>query len=158
MDQDHYRNVNRHIYAQIEKEMLAIVSACKKFHHFIDNVTIETDHLPLIIIFDKPLHNIPLRLQKMKMRLQHYSCKIVHMPGTEIPVADGLSRFHRAKITDAEEFEVNAIEVKSVSNYSESTYRELLEETKKDGVLQKLSVVIKKIPYAKTQVHHLVRP
>ena len=59
-------------YAQIEKEMLAIVSACKKFHHFIygrDNVTIETDHLPLIIIFDKPLHSIPLRLQKMKMRL-----------------------------------------------------------------------------------------
>ena len=72
-------------YAQIEKEMLAIVSACKKFHHFIygrDNVTIETDHLPLIRIFDKPLHSIPLRLQKMKMRLQHYSFDIVHKPGT----------------------------------------------------------------------------
>ena len=70
-------------YAQIEKGMLAIVSACKKFHHFIygrDNVTIETDHLPLIIIFDKPLHSIPLRLQKMKMRLQQYSFKIVHKP------------------------------------------------------------------------------
>ena len=148
-------------YAQIEKEMLAIVSACKKFHHFIygrDNVTIETDHLPLIRIFDKPLHSIPLRLQKMKMRLQHYSFDTVHKPGTEIPVADALSRFHSAKIPDAEEFEVNAIEVKSVSNLSESTYRELLEETKKDEVLQKLSTVIKKIPYAKTQVHHLVRP
>ena len=34
MDQDHYRNVNRHIYAQIEEEMLAIVSACKKLYHF----------------------------------------------------------------------------------------------------------------------------
>ena len=61
------------------------------------------------------------------------------------------------KIPDAEEFEVNAIEVKSVSNLSESTYRELLEETKKDEVLHKLSEVIKKIPYVKTQVHHLVR-
>ena len=39
-----------------------------------------------------------------------------------------------------------------------STYRELFEETKKDEVLQKLSAVIKTIPYAKTQVHHLVRP
>ena len=46
-------------YAQIEKEMLSIVSACKKFHHYIygrDDVTIETDHLPLIRIFEKPLH------------------------------------------------------------------------------------------------------
>ena len=33
-----------------------------------------------------------------------------------------------------------------------------MEETKKDEVLQKLSAVINKIPYAKTQVHHLVRP
>ena len=92
-------------YGYIEKEMLAIVSACKKFHHFIygrDNVTIETDHLPLIRIFDKPLYRLPLRLQKMKMRLQQYSFKIVHKPGTEIHVADGLSRFHSANIPDAE--------------------------------------------------------
>ena len=44
--------------AHIEKERLALVSACKKFHHFIydrDNVTIETDHLPLIRKFDKPI-------------------------------------------------------------------------------------------------------
>ena len=33
-----------------------------------------------------------------------------------------------------------------------------MEETKKDEVLQTLSAVIKKIPYDKTQVHHLVRP
>ena len=111
-------------YAQIEKGMLAIVSACKKFHYFIygrGNMTIKTNHLPLIRIFDKPRHNIPLCFQKMKMRLQHYSFNIVHTPGTEIPVADALSRFHSAKIPDAEEFEVNAIEVKSVSNFSEST-------------------------------------
>ena len=62
------------------------------------------------------------------------------------------------RIYNTEVFEVNAIEVKSVSNISESTYRELLEETKKDGVLQKLSAVIKNIPYAKTQVLQLVRP
>ena len=107
-------------------------------------MTIETDHSPLIRIFDKPTHSIPLRIQKMKMRLQHYSFKIVHKPGTEIHVADALSRFHSAKIPDAEEFKVNAIEVKSASNFSESTYKELLEEIKKDEVLQKLSAVIKR--------------
>ena len=97
--------------------MLAVVSACKKFHYFIygrDNVTIETNHLPLIRIFDKPLHSIPLRLQKMKMRLQHYPFKIVHKPGTVISVADALCRFHSAKIPNAKEFEVKAIDVKGV--------------------------------------------
>ena len=141
--------------------MLVTVSACKKFHHFIygrDNVTIETDHLQLIRIFDKPLHSIPLRLQKMKMRIQHYSFNIVHKPGTEIPVADAISRFQSAKIPDAEEFEVNAIEVKRVSNFSESTNRELLEDIKKDKALQKPSAEIKNIPYAKAQVHNIVKP
>ena len=33
-----------------------------------------------------------------------------------------------------------------------------MEKNKKDEVLQKLSAVIRKIPYAKTQVHYLVRP
>ena len=56
-------------YAQIEKEMLASVSVVKKkIHHLIygrDNMTIVTDHLPPIIIFDTPLHSINLRLQKI---------------------------------------------------------------------------------------------
>ena len=72
-------------------------------------MTIETDQVPLIRIFDKPLHSIPLRLRKMKMRLQHYSFKFVHKPGTEIHVADVLSRFYSEKIPDAEAFEVNAL-------------------------------------------------
>ena len=50
----------------------------------------------------------------MKMRLQRYSFNIVHKPGIEIPVAGVLNRFHSANIPDMEEFEVNAIEVKSV--------------------------------------------
>ena len=80
-------------YAQIETEMLASVSACKTFYHFIYgryNVTIETNHLSLIIFFYKPLHCIPLRLQNIKMHLQHYSVNIVRKMGTVIPVADAL--------------------------------------------------------------------
>lgn len=38
-------------YAQIEKEMLAIVFAFKKFHTYVfgrNDITVETDHLPLV--------------------------------------------------------------------------------------------------------------
>ena len=54
-------------YAQIEKELLAIVFATRKFHHLLygrTDITIETDHLPLISIIEKPLGQVPMRLQK----------------------------------------------------------------------------------------------
>jgi hypothetical protein len=82
-------------YAQIEKELLAIVLSFKKFHTYVysrSDVTVETDHLPLVRIFQKPLHQVPLRLQKIRMRLQGYGFKLIAKRGTEIPVADALSR------------------------------------------------------------------
>ena len=56
------------VYAQIEKELLAIVFAYKKFHMYLygqSDVTVETDHLPLVQIFEKLLHQVPLRFPKM---------------------------------------------------------------------------------------------
>lgn len=55
-------------YAQIEKEMLAIVHGCTKFHHYIFGqaaVIVETDHSPLQAIFTKPLLQCPMRLQRI---------------------------------------------------------------------------------------------
>ena len=51
------------------------------------DITVETDHLPLVRIFKKPLHQVPLRLQKMRMTLQHYDFKVVGKSGKDIPVA-----------------------------------------------------------------------
>ena len=54
-------------YAQIEKEMLAIVFGCTRFHEYIfglTNVDVETDHKPLEMILKKPLYQAPTRLQK----------------------------------------------------------------------------------------------
>ena len=55
-------------YAQIEKELLAIVFACEKFDEYIfgrDVVHVETDHKPLEEIFKKSLCDAPARLQRM---------------------------------------------------------------------------------------------
>ena len=82
-------------YAQIEKEMLAIVFGCTKFHDYIyglPNVTVETDHKPLESILTKPLHAAPARLQRMIMSIQKYPIHVVYKPGKEPLIADTLSR------------------------------------------------------------------
>jgi len=82
-------------YAQIEKEALAIVFGCKKCHQFIygRDVIVETDHKPLETILSKPLQSMPMRLQRMRLRLQWYNITVNYMPGKHIPVADVLSRY-----------------------------------------------------------------
>ena len=55
-------------YAQIEKELVAIVFACKKFHQYIfarSDVVVESDHRTLETIFKKPILSSPKRLQGM---------------------------------------------------------------------------------------------
>ena len=81
-------------YAQIEKEMLAIVHSCRKFHHYVfgKTVHVESDHKPLQAIFRKPLLSAPMRLQGMLLRLQPYDLVVEYKPGKEIPIGDALSR------------------------------------------------------------------
>ena len=77
-------------YAQIEKEMLAILFGCKHFHHYIygREICVQTDHKPLVSIMQKSILNAPARLQRMILQLQRYNFKLVHVPGKQIPVAD----------------------------------------------------------------------
>ena len=80
-------------YAQIEKKTLAIVYGVQKFHQYIygRRTDVETDHKPLQYILNKPLHEAPLRLQKMMLILQPYDLKVKYVPGSELYVADALS-------------------------------------------------------------------
>ena len=70
-------------YAQIEKELLAVVFACSKYDHYIygKRITVETDHKPLVTIKNKPLHSAPTRLQKMLMKLHRYNIDLVCKAG-----------------------------------------------------------------------------
>ena len=57
-------NTQQH-YAQIEKEMLAVVFGCTKFHDYIygmPNVEVKSDHKPLEAILRKPLCQASLQL------------------------------------------------------------------------------------------------
>ena len=82
-------------YAQIEKELLAIVFACEKFVQYIydrDNVHVQSDHKPLEVIFKRPWVTAPKRLQRVLLRLQLYSLDVTYVRGSEMYIADTLSR------------------------------------------------------------------
>ena len=79
---------------QVEKEALALVFGCEKFHHYLygRDFVAEMDHKPLEIIMKQPLHLVPMRLQRMRIRLQRYNVTVQYKPGKSIPVTDTLSR------------------------------------------------------------------
>ena len=82
-------------YAQIEKELLAIVFTCEKFDTYIygrDVVTFVTDHKPLEVILRKALNSAPQCLQRMLLCLQRYNLEIRYKKGKEMFLADPLSR------------------------------------------------------------------
>ncbi|CAM4630646.1 unnamed protein product [Leuciscus chuanchicus] len=70
-------------YAQIEKETLALVWACKRFSCYLigKHFFLETDHKPLLsLLSTKHLDDLPPRLQRFRMRLMRYSYEISHVP------------------------------------------------------------------------------
>jgi hypothetical protein len=83
-------------YAQIEKELLAIVFGAERFNQYTYDrlVTVQTDHKSLEMIMEKALHLAPRRLQRMLMRLQKYILIVTYKKGPEIVLADALSRAH----------------------------------------------------------------
>lgn len=104
-------------YAQIEKELLSVVHACRKFHCYIIGkpVIVYNDHKPLEQIFKKPLLSAPLRLQRMFLRLQCYDLDIKFMPGKELLVADALSRAYLPEAEIELDLDIKSLDLLSVS-------------------------------------------
>ena len=78
----------------IEKELLAIVYGCTKFHRYVygTKVKVQTYHKPLEALFKKPLFQAPQRLQRMMLRLQRYDLQMEYKPIKNLLIADILSR------------------------------------------------------------------
>ena len=141
-------------YAQIEKEMLAIVFACEKFHNYIygREVEVETDHKPLIYIFKKPLHECPARLQRMRLRLQQYQLKVCYKKGCELYIADTLSRAYLVSKNDDSLEE--KLEVHIILPMSTERLEQLRVMTSKDPILQVMKTTIEVgWPASKSQVN-----
>ena len=126
-------------YSQIEKEALALVWACEKFHVYIygKSFTLVTDHKPLEFLFNKPGSRSQARIERWTMRLQEYDFTVCYKPGSNNP-ADYLSR-HPVQLAKskpiAEEY-VNFITSNAVPKAM--TRDEIRDETNKDLTMQKL--------------------
>ena len=90
-------------YAQIEKELLAIVFRFDVYIYGRDVVKVESDHQPLKMIMRKPLNDAPKRLQRMLLQLQKYSLNVGYKKGKEMYLADTLSRAYLPEKTTVAE-------------------------------------------------------
>ena len=81
-------------YANIEREMLAVVYACEKFHNYVygRHFTVRSDHKPLEMIHLKNLGAAPPRLQRMLLRIHGYDMTIKYKPGKDMLLSDAMSR------------------------------------------------------------------
>ena len=90
-------------YSQLEKELLAIVFGCQKFHQYVygKQVLVESDHRPLSQIFRKNLCQLTPRVQRMVLHLQRYDLDVTYKPGKELLLADTLSRAYLQESNDS---------------------------------------------------------
>jgi len=81
-------------YSTIEKELLAIVWSVKHFRPYLygRSFTILSDHKPLQWLFN--VNDPGSRLLRWRLKLEEYQYNIKHIPGTQNPVADAMSRIN----------------------------------------------------------------
>ena len=93
-------------YSTTERECLAVITAIEKFRHYIEGSKFKviTDHASLLWL--KNLKDPTGRLCRWALRLQPYDFELVHRKGTQMVVADALSR---------------AIETIDISSFSKSS-------------------------------------
>ena len=148
-------------YAQIEKELLAVVYACERFHQYTfgRQITVLTDHRPLEAIMKKELGKCPKRLQNMLTRLQAYDATVLNHPGKKMFLADTLSRAYIHGVN--QEWVDDEDDVKE-AEYIPVTERRLLElrsATKEDRSMQQLEqVIVEGWPEEKIHLDPEVRP
>ena len=80
-------------YANIERELLAIIFACQHFSTYLlgRSFIAESEYKPLEMIAMKNLTNALPRLQGMLLELQRYDVTIKYRPGAQMQLADALS-------------------------------------------------------------------
>ena len=134
-------------YAQIEKELLAIVFACERFESYVygrDVIRVESDHKPLEAIFSKPLHSAPKRLQGMLLRLQKHNLQVVYKKGTQMFLADTLSRAFLPEINACDfNKELQEVDHQAFLPVSASRWQQIKHASADDPVLQQLRTTIR---------------
>ena len=146
-------------YANIERELLAVVYGCERFHTYLygRSFIAESDHKPLEAIQLKNLMSAPPRLQRMLLRLQPYDVTIKYRPGKQVLVADALSRLSPEEKIPIPDLNVEIHDV--CPQFSSECLQRIRAETAKDPELSALKeVVYNGWPTTVRELPSLIRP
>ena len=117
---------------------------CEKCHTYIyglPKVILETDHKPLLWIAKKKLCDMLPWIQRLMMKLQRYDYELTYVPGTQMFIADTLSRAAPCGIHNTESEEDVALHLNMVYTALLATQEQLSKmaaETAKDPILMKV--------------------
>ncbi|KAL9987078.1 hypothetical protein ACROYT_G001320 [Oculina patagonica] len=148
-------------YATIEKEMLAIVFALEKWHHFVfgRRVIIRSDHKPFEAITKKPLDRAPKRLQGMLLRSLAYDIEVQYSPGHTQHLADMTSRSYLPADGQGTCNEFKAVNAVQFLPIGQGKLQKFRVETEQDDTLQALkTTILKGWPEDKSNVPSQLAP
>lgn len=119
---------------------MAIRFGCTKFHEYVygKELLIETDHKPLETIFKKSIADAPMRLQKILWDVVQYSPKVQYIKGTDISIANTLSRDCNIHEYETEEM----YQINTILTLTDEAHQRLVTATQQDLELQLLKAVI----------------
>ena len=88
----------------------------------------------------KPLHLVPMRLQRLRIRLQRYNVTAQYVRGKSIPVADTLSRngARDGNVSDEMGLDAYVDAILKQMPVSDEKLEEIRKTTKDDNELQEL--------------------
>ena len=132
-------------WAQIEKELLAIVYAVEKYNQYTygRHVNVRSDHKPLEAILAKPLYKAPKRLQSLMLRLQKYDVSVEYLKGKEMYLADTLSRAYLPTSTKSgPQDDLLHVHMTQFLPISDQRLEAIRKATKTDSVMQSLRETI----------------
>ena len=135
-------------YSNIERELLAAMWSLEHFNHYIEgsNVTLQTDHKPLVSIWSKSINTASPRIQSLLLRMSCYNVKLEYIAGRHNVIADALSRISLRTSKTTTPYSINALSIdeilRSTIQMSTTGTQRIRDETAKDVTLQHLTRTI----------------
>lgn len=128
-------------YAQIERECLSVVYGCERNRLYLIGREFEifTDHKALVNIMNNPKATVPLRIERLTLRLQGYNFIVKYVKSDE-NISDYSSR-HPHEKPDLEPGNSTEQYINHISEYAKPnaiTMEDIKRETKKDKICQKI--------------------
>ena len=131
-------------WAQIEKKAYLFLYGQERFDQYTNgrHVKVENDHKPLAAILRKPLSQAPKGIQDIMMRYHRYDVHFVFVKGTDLLIADTLSRAHRDDCGNDQGDRARIMNVSVFGDIPDKQLDEVREATSCDASLQSVMKLV----------------